>query len=168
MKIDFIIISIILVITCFLPFILFPLIANSEEKSLKKRFKEEVQKLGLNISYELHWNTNRIGIDILKKQFLFVQKTEIGFDIRQVDLTKVHDITILQQNHIFKLQGRPEEVLTRIDLEFYVVNFPAPMVVTLFDHDQNYNQDFELKNAQQLVMELRKYLTIQPLLKHTA
>ncbi len=168
MKIDFIILSSILVIICFLPFILFPLIANKEDNCIKNRFKEEARKLGLNISYELQWNTNRAGIDILKRQFLFVQKPDMDFEIRQVDLNKVGDIKILTQTLKVKQQGKLVEILSRIELEFYTDNYLAPIAVTVFDHDLNYNQDFEIRNTQKLVAELQKYLSVQPVLKRTA
>ncbi|CAN5125907.1 hypothetical protein BH23BAC2_BH23BAC2_20810 [soil metagenome] len=64
MKIDFIIISGILVIISFLPFILFPILISKEGKKLKNKFKTEASRLGLNISYVLIWNSNRAGIDI--------------------------------------------------------------------------------------------------------
>lgn len=167
MKIDFIIISSILVIICFLPFILFPLLANKEEKSLKKRFNEEALKLGLNISYELCWNTNIAGLDILKRQFLLVQKPDMDFEIETVDLNKVRDIQLLTQTVRIKQRHELVEILSRIELEIYTDNL-APKVLTLFDHDLNYNQDFELKNAQILLAELKKYLSAQPVLKRTA
>lgn len=168
MKIDFIITSSILVLISFLPFILFPILANKEKKSFKNRFKEEALKLGLNISYELHWNTNIAGIDILKRQFLLVQKPDMDFAIINVDLNKVNDIKILTQTVRVKQQRLLVDILSRIELEFYTDNNLAPIIVTLFDHDLNYNQDFELKNAQKLVAELKKYLSAQPVLKRTA
>ncbi|SFG22159.1 MULTISPECIES: hypothetical protein [Salegentibacter] len=168
MKIDFIIISSILVIICFLPFIIFPLIANKEKKNIINRFKEEAQKLGLNISYELLWNNNLAGVDVEKRQFLFVQKTEMNFEIRLINLIKMGDIKIRPQTHTYKIQGKPEEILTRIDLEIYEQNSLDFQVITLFDHDLNYNQEFELNNAQKLALELRKYLSTQPYLRRTA
>ena len=167
MKIDFIIISSILVIICFLPFILFPLIGKKEEKSIKNRFKEEALRLGLNLSYELHWNTNRAGIDILKRQFLFVQKIDMDFEIKQVDLNKVSEIKMQTQTVKVKQHGQRVEILSRIELEFYGDNY-LPVIVKVFDHDLNYNQDFEIRNTQKLVAELQKYLIAQPVLKRTA
>ena len=107
MKLDFIIICSILVITCFLPFILFPYIGRKEEKKLKTKFKEEASRLGLNISYELYWNTNRAGIDILKRQFLLIQNPDTDFEIKHVDLNKVSQIRLISKNLTVKQQGIP-------------------------------------------------------------
>ncbi|MDT0689978.1 hypothetical protein RM549_09300 [Salegentibacter sp. F188] len=168
MKIDFILISSALAIICFLPFILLPLFESKEEKKLKNKFKEEALRLGLNISYELSWNTNLTGIDILKKQFLFVQKSDLGFRVNHVDLSNVSQIKMVTQTVNVKQQGKLEEILSRIELEFYNCNSLAPLIVTVFDHDLNYNQDYELKNAKDLVGELQKYLNALPVLKRTA
>jgi hypothetical protein len=168
MKIDFIIISCILVIICFLPFILFPYFGRKEEQSIKRKFREEALKLGLNIGFELHWNTNRTGIDVQKKQLLLVQKPDMDFEIKKVDLNKVSNIKMKTHFINVKQQGKQVEILSRIELEFHINNYLAPVVVTVFDHDRNYNQDFEIGNTQKLVAELQKYLSAQPVLKHTA
>jgi len=168
MKIDFIIISSLLAIICFLPFILLPLLGTHEEKSIQRKFKEEALRLGLNISFELHWNTNRAGIDILKRQFLFIQNPDKDFVIKKIDLTKVDQIKMITHYVKVKQNRIPVEILSRVELEFYEDHTLTPGIVTLFDHDLNYNQDFELQNAQKLVDELQKYLIDQPLLKRTA
>ena len=89
MKIDFIIVSGILVIISFLPFILLPFLTNTKKKNLRRKFKEEALRLSFNITFELIWNSNIAGIDILKKQFLFVQEPDSDFVIQHVDLNKV-------------------------------------------------------------------------------
>ncbi len=168
MKIDFIIISGILVIISFLPFILFPLLIIKGEKKFKRKFKEEASRLGLNISYELKWNNNRVGIDVLKRQFLLVQNFSTDFIIRQVDLNKVCQIKLVTNNTEFKLQDKLMQTLSRVDLEFFENNAAGFITVNLFDYELNYTQDLEIKNAQKLVAELQKYLSSQPVLKRTA
>lgn len=168
MKIDFIIISGILVIICFLPFILFPLLRSREEKSLQKKFKEEASALSLNMSFFLRWNSNLAGIDILKKHFLFIQKTENDFAIHHIDLNKVSQIKMTPYFVEIRAHKKIEEILSRIDLEFFESYSATPVMVTIFDKDLNYSQDLEIKNAQKLVTELQKYLKVQPVLKRSA
>lgn len=168
MKIDFFIISGVLVIICFLPFILFPIITRKEEKKLFNKFKEEASRLGLIMSFELFWNSNMAGIDILKKQFLLVQRPDKDFIIQHINLNKVNQIKMVPENVEVRQQKKKVEVLSRIDLEFYEIYSAAPVTVNLFDHDLCYSQDLEIKNAQKLVSELQKYLNLQPVLKRTA
>ncbi len=168
MKIDFIIVSGILVIISFLPFILLPLLMSTKKKNLQKKFKEETLRLNLNISYKLVWNSNIAGIDILKKQFLFVQEPDSNFVIHHVDLNKVMQIKTVSHYAEFNLQKKLVQTLSRVDLEFYENKPVGPLTINLFNYDLNYTEDFEIKNAEKLVAELQKYLNAQPILKRTA
>lgn len=168
MKIDLIIVSGLLVIISFMPFILLPLLKSKENRKLKNKFKEEALKLGFNISFELGWNTNLAGIDILKKQFLLVQNINNKFIIQQVNLNKVQHIKMVTENKELLNHKKRAESLSRVSLEFYENVMAAPHTVNLFDYDLTYSQDFEIKNVQILVSELHKYVAAQPVLKHTA
>lgn len=168
MKIDFMFISIILVIISFLPFILFPLLKHKEEKKLRSKFKEVATSLGLNMSFELAWNTNLAGIDILKREFLFVQYLNDQFLTHRVTLKKVQNIKLVVENKQVENQNKKNETLSRVTLEFYENNLAEPLSVTLFDSDQNFMQDFELKNSKALMVELEKYVSALPILKRTA
>lgn len=168
MKIDFIIISGILVIITFLPFILFPIHRSKEKKNLRRKFKEEALRLVLNISVQFNWNTNIAGIDILKREFLFVQKPDMDFVIQHVNLNKVSQIKLVSHNAEFRLKKKLIQSLSRVDLEFSENNTSGPVTVNLFDSESNYTQDLEIKNAEKLVAELQKYLNALPVLKRTA
>ena len=98
MKIDFIVISGILVIISFLPFILLPILGMKDHKHLLHSFKETAFTMGLNISYKLQWNTNIAGIDILKRQFLFIQKPENDLLISRVNLNEVNELKLVIHN----------------------------------------------------------------------
>lgn len=168
MKIDFIIISGIMVIISFLPFILFPILRSKEERKLKNKFKNTASALGFNLSYEISWNNNLAGIDILKRQFLLVQNINNEFSIQQVNLNKIQYIKLLIVNREVVQDKKRFESLSRVDLEFYENHLGEPVVLNLFNYELNYTQDLEIKNAQKLVSELQKYVVTQPILKHTA
>ena len=168
MKLDFIIVSGILVIICFLPFILSRIFANTKKKQLGRKFKEEALKLSYNITFKLLWNTNIAGIDILKRQFLFVQELENEFIINHIDLNKIGQIRLLPHYAKYSLHNKLVSTLSRLDLEFYENNTSGLLTVNLYNYDLNYTEDFELKNAENLVLELQKYLNAMPILKHTA
>ena len=168
MKIDFIIISGILVIISFLPFILLPILGMKDHKHLLHSFKETALTMGLNISYKLQWNTNIAGIDILKRQFLFIQKPENDLLISRVNLNEVNEVKLVIQNCEFKLQDKIMQTLSRIDLEFYTRNSNETVLVNIFDYDLNYTEDLEIKNAQKLLVKLQKYIIAKPVLRHSA
>lgn len=168
MKIDFIIIAGILLIITFLPFILFPLLGSKDENNLRRKFKEEALRLMLNISNELNWNANIAGVDIIKRQFLLVQKPDSDIIIQHVDLNKVSQIKLVSQYAELRQQEKLVQSLSRVDLEFSENSIAGAVTVNLFDSEINYTQDFEIKNAEKLVAELQKYLKAQPVLKRTA
>ncbi len=168
MKIDFIIISGILVFITFLPYFLFPLLRNKDDKNLRRKFNEEALRLVLNISYKLLWNTNIAGVDILKRQFLLVQKPDSDFIIQNIDLNKVSQIKLVSQYSELRQKRKLIQTLYRVNLEFSENNIGGAAIVNLFDSESNYTQDFEIKNAEKLVAELQKYLKAQPVLKRTA
>tara|TARA_R100001369_G_scaffold32700_1_gene57360 strand:+ start:3669 stop:4175 length:507 start_codon:yes stop_codon:yes gene_type:complete len=168
MKIDFIIVSGILVILCFIPFILLPFLVSTKRKNLRRKFKEEALSLSINITFKLIWNSNIAGIDILKKRFLFVQEPDSDFLIHHVDLTKISQVKILSHYEEYSSHNKPVKNLTRVDLEFYENNTAVPLTVNLFNYALNYTQDYEIKNAEKLVMELQKYSNAITILKHTA
>ncbi len=168
MKLDFVVVSAILVIISFLPFIMLPLLMSTKKKSLRKKFKDEALRLSLNISYKLTWNSNIAGIDILKKQFLFVQEPDSDFVIHHLNLNKISQIKIVSHYAEFDLQKKRVQTLSSVDLEFFENGISGPLTVNLFNYDLNYTEDFEIKNAEKLVIELKKYLNAQPVLKRTA
>lgn len=168
MKIDLIIISGILVILSFLPFILLPLLKNREEKKLKNKFTEEAAACGFNISFKLSWNSNLAGIDILQRQFLFVQNINKELKSYLVNLTKVQHINLVTENRNTGENIKSNHSLSRVVMEFYEYPSAEPIRIVLFDYDLHYNQDLEIKNARTLMSELQKYVHTQPILKHTA
>ena len=168
MKIDFIVISSVLVFISFLPFILLPILGAKDKKNLFKSFKETSLKLGINSSYILQWNANIASIDILKKQFLFVQRPENEIITHHVNLTQVKEVKMTINTAEYKLQKKVMQSLSRVDLEFFNHNSKKPVIVNVFDNNLNYTEDLEIKNAQKLLVELQKYINAQPLLRHTA
>jgi hypothetical protein len=168
MKIDFIIISGILVIISFLPFILFPILRSKEEKKIKNKFIEETSSRGLNISYKLAWSNNLAGIDILKRVFVLTQWLNEKFIVQYVDLNKIHTIKIIVENRQVERDKKSTEELSHIFLVFFQSNSDEPVMVALFDYDLNFTQDYEFKNAQKLLTELQKYAGALPVLKRTA
>ena len=168
MKIDFIIISGILVIISFLPFILMPILGMKNQKNLTRTFREESLKLGLNSSFKLQWNTNIAGIDIMNKHFLLIQRLDNDLKIKHIDLNQVNDVKLVTKTCEFKVKEKFRQTLSQVDLAFYQPNSEVPVTVNLFDYDLNYTEDLEIKNSQKLLVELQKYVTSVPVLKHTA
>lgn len=167
MKIDLVIISAILVMLVFLPFVLIPLIQSRGNKSLQKKFKEEVSKLNLTTDIIETWNQNMLGIDSAQKKLLFVQKLEEEFIMEFIDLS------LVKQADINFLNSRPighhkNEELKKVILDLSLYNAEDKKSIVLYDNDLNYNQDLEVMNAEKVKGHIQKLILSRPVLKRTA
>lgn len=167
MKIDFIVISLILVMLVFLPFILLPLIHNSDRKKLQKKSREESSKHGLALDQKENWSKNFIGIDSAQKKMLWIQKLENELITDLVNLSEVRStklkITEIEKNK----DGKTEKILERIDLEFLLLN-DEKKIIKFFDCDLIFCQDLEVMHAKKWNELIQKNLGLQIKLKKSA
>ncbi len=168
MKIDLIVISALLVILVILPFVLIPYLQNGGNKKLQKKFREQATWFNLNPDITQQWNLNLAGIDSVQKKFLLVQNLDHGFVVDFVDLQKIKSSKVVITYLPMLVNGKKEEVLQRIDLEFSHRFNEEKQLVNVYDYDLNYTQDLEVKNANSLQETIQKFLISQPVLKRTA
>lgn len=168
MKIDLIVISALLVILVILPFVLIPYLQNGGNKKLHKKFREQATWFNLNPDITQQWNLNLAGIDSVQKKFLLVQNLDHGFVVDFVDLQKIKSSKVVITYLPMLVNGKKEEVLQRIDLEFSHRFNEEKQLVNVYDYDLNYTQDLEVKNANSLQETIQKFLVSQPVLKRTA
>lgn len=81
---------------------------------------------------------------------------------------RVYQIQMIIENSEVSQKEKRVETLSKVNLEFHENNSQEVKTVNLFDYEQNYYQDFEVKNAQKLVTEMKKYLTAHGKLDRTA
>ncbi len=167
MKIDFIVTSLILVMLVFLPFILLPLIQNRDKKKLQKKSVDESSKYGLNLDLKESWSMNFIGIDSAQRKLLWIQKLETEILTEFIDLSKVRSSKLIISEIDKKINGKPEKVLERIDLEFLFFD-EEKKVVNFFDYDLFFNQNMEILHAEKWNGLIQKQLIQQKYLKKSA
>lgn len=167
MKIDFIIISLILVLLVFLPFFLLPLIKNSDRKRLEKKSKEESSRYGLNLDLVETWSMNFIAIDSVQKKMLWIQKLENEYITECIDLSTVKATKLVISETDKKISGKTEKVLQRIDLEFRFFNEEVKNI-NFFDYDLFVNQDLEVLHAEKWNGLIQKQLSPQKYFKRSA
>lgn len=168
MKIDLILVSTILVVLIFLPFVLMPLLRNSDRKKLNKKFREEEKNHKLNTQLKENWNQNYIGLDLTEKKLLFVQKSEEDFVVEFIDLKLVNACKPFIEEINIQKDGKTESVLRRVNLEFSFKNSEIKKSINLFDYDLHFTQDLEVKHAGKWANLINQQLSIQSVLKRTA
>ncbi len=168
MKIDFIVISVLLVTLVILPFVLLPLIQNGGSKKLQKKFREEASRLNLNIDIKESWNQNIFGIDSVQRKMIFVNSSEEIVQIHTIDLNRVKQSSVAVTTTPANKGGKKEEHLQRIDLEFLLSSPEEKKILSLYHYDINFTQDLELKNAEKCNSQIQNILITQPYFKRTA
>lgn len=168
MNIELIVISVILVALVFLPFILIPLVQNRGNNNLKKKFKDEADRLGLNIDIKELWNCNFIGIDSAQKKLLFVQKIDEAYVLENIDLSTVSQSRVIVAEIEKKVDKKEITELQRVDLEFTISATQQKKLINLYDSDINFIQDLEVKHAENWNNQISQFINSRPVLKKTA
>ena len=167
MKIDIIFVHFAVVAAVSIPYILFVLAAAMERKRLRLAFEKEAQQHNLNPEQVDKWNSNIIGIDKTRQKVLLVQRRRADLFVQVIDLRNVKSSVLLHELRSMKIDGENENVLQRIDVELSLYN-GEKQVVTLFDSDMTYSQDYEMKNAEKWNKILNAALGMRPLLHSAA
>ena len=168
MKLDFMLVTAILVVLIFLPFVLLPLLKNGDRKKLTKKFREEEKNHNLNMQLKENWSQNYIGMDLTEKKLLFVQKAEEDFVVEIIDLKLFNAcVTIIEVLEVQK-EGKTERLLRRVILEFSLKNAGLKKSINLFDYDLHFNQDLEKSHAMKWADLISQQLSKQSVLKQTA
>lgn len=156
-----------MVLLVFLPFYLLPILQHRGNKKNSQVFKNESAKLKLSLDVKESWNLNLIGIDSAAQKLLVVQTHE-EIKVYHYDLKEVkHTDLVISTNPVVK-NGKTENILGRIDIEFSFYTREQKEHLTLYDYDLNTYQDYEVKNAEKLHKKLQQLILAHPVIKRTA
>lgn len=167
MKTELIIISVAMVLLVFLPFYLLPILQLRGNKKSSQLFKKEVAKYKLNLDIKESWNLNTIGIDSAAQKLLVFQAQE-EVKMHYYDLKEVKHSELMVFTIPVVKNGKAENVLQRIDIEFTFYTKNEKEVLSLYDYDLNTYQDFEVKNAEKLHKNIQQLILSHPVIKRTA
>lgn len=167
MKIELIIISVVMVLLVFLPFYLLPLLQMRGNKKISQLFKKEAARHNLKFDIKDSWNLNITGIDSAAQKLLIVQNYE-EVRIHHFDLKEVKHTELLVSNVPVVKNGKTENILERVDIEFSFYTKEEKEILNLYDYDLNTYQDFEVKNAEKLHKQLQQMVMAHPVIKRTA
>lgn len=167
MKLDILIVDAALVAAVFLPYFLFILIGQREERKIKNKFSQEAKKHQLQFDEKEKWNNNIIGLDRSKLKVLFVQKRKAGLVAEIFDLRDVRSCEILKVVRTMKIELRTEDILERLDLKLLLHN-GNEQLVNLYNCEETYAQDFELKHSEKWNSIITSCIILRPKLTSAA
>lgn len=167
MKLDILIVDIALLALIFSPYFLIIFLNRAEGKSLKKRFLNQASLYNLKIVECDTWNSNIIGLDKGKAKILFVQKRKTGFVTEIIDLKQVRTSCILQNTQSVKINKHVSNILQKIDLQLVLHN-GSLQNINLYNCEETYSQDYEIKNAERWNRIINESLTHSPTVNSAA
>lgn len=167
MKLDILIVDFILVATVALPYLLFILLGQKEEVKLKNKFSEEAKKHELHLDEKDNWNNNIIGLDKEKAKVLLLQKRKTGIVTELIDLKQVRACSILEEIQTVKINKRTENILQKLDLQLSLHN-GSFQIVNLYNCEETYSQDYELKHAERWNRTINACLVYRPTVNSAA
>lgn len=163
MKLDIIIVDLLVVALVLVPCAIFIWAGLKDAQGLKRKFLEEVKKYNLHPDQIGTWNLNMAGLDTVSRSFLLVQDYAGKFEISYINLQKVGKSSIVKSYKTIKIREEKEEVLQRIDLEL-LLHSGEIQLVNLYDSNKTYQQDYEVKNAENWNLLINSCLSSRPVL----
>ncbi|NKI25429.1 hypothetical protein HCG49_02505 [Arenibacter sp. 6A1] len=149
MNTSLLLISGILVLCTFLPFLLFNKAGKSDIKIMSKQFKQVAEEANLKLDVKENWGNSMIGIDKVQNKLVF-SKIKDGVPLTQ--LISIHEIDkceIITKTKLKRINSKRESVLEELYLE---LSFKAQdknnVVLGFYDNQDIYGEDFEVKRAQ--------------------
>lgn len=152
----------------FVPYFLLIYIGQREYRKIDNLFKKEAKKNDLKIEVKDRWNLNAIGIDSRQQKLLFVQRRNEEFFVQLVNLSNIKESKIFQYSKSININGVNELVLQKIDLELVPFNSDEKTIISLFDSDLTFDQDFEMKHAEKWNRLINSTLSVNPITRKVA
>ena len=146
MKISLIIISALLVLSAFLPFILFIYNGTKNTVSIKKQANDLIKNNGISYSQKEVWRKNFIGISSDNKAL-----TSIKFSAKDPCILRDINLNEVKQCNIIKNYNNANKslFLKSLDLELvYKSSAKLNIVIKFFNIDDDLSEDFEMQRIE--------------------
>lgn len=147
MKTSLIIISVLLVLCVFLPFIIFIYNGTKNTSSIKKQAKLLIQNNGITYAHKEIWRKNFIGISNDNKIITYIKFNSDKSNI----IDNINSNDIKQCNIIKNYNNGANKVpyLKSLGLEFIYKSSTSPnLIITFFNVDDDLSEDFELQRIE--------------------
>jgi len=149
MNTSLLLISGILVLCTFLPFLLFNKAGKSDIKIMSKQFKQVAEEANLKLDVKENWGNSMIGIDKVQNKLVF-SKIKDGVPLTQlISINEIDKCEIITKTKLKRINSKRESVLEELYLE---LSFKAQdknnVVLGFYDNQDIYGEDFEVKRAQ--------------------
>jgi hypothetical protein len=163
MKISLIIISTLLVLSVFLPFLLFVLNGTKNTSNTKKKINSLIKDNGIIYGLKDIWRKKFIGISTDNKIVTFIH-----FNLNDPIITTIN-LTDVNQCLIIKNHGKDRDKVIRLknlSLEFIFKSLAkSNLIVNFFNIDDDLSEDFELQRIEKWQKTISNALTKKSVVK---
>ncbi len=130
------------------PYFAFIYIGHKQYNEVGKRFQQETKKHGLHIDEYERWNRNALGIDYKQQKLLLVVKRDEIMLAEVISLANIKECVVVPCTHPVKTGTKKTEELDKIFLELTPFEGTDRILVSLFDSEYTFEQDYEMKHAE--------------------
>lgn len=145
------------VLIVIVPFGWFILAEKSAISKKKKSFQNMAEKQNLKLSVVEYWNNHCLGYDDQENVLLHNNLNTPDNEFEKIELDDVRKCTINKINKDYKTGDRHYSEMVRLDLEFVFVSNRPPVVITLYNNDDNFTQNQELARAEKWLALVNKH-----------
>lgn len=147
MKISIVLLSTLLVLCVFLPFLLFKYKGSKNNSTIKKQVDTLLKNSGIVYSVQDFWRKNFIAISADSKLITYMQLNASGANTTtDINLTDVKACNIIKN---YNNAGNKSVSLKSLALEFVYKSSNKPnFVISFFDIDEDLTEDFELQRIE--------------------
>lgn len=152
-----IIIAVVSIVICSLPFVMVKINKGKREGELLSEIKKNSKNESIHLSkYELLSNFI-IGIDETSNHFYFLRKKEDSNHFLEIDLNKYAKCEMQQSNHTEGENNSVQSVIDQLALKFHPANASEKMILLeLYNRSDNQNLSGEFQLAQEWTLFLNK------------
>ncbi|APG60642.1 hypothetical protein [Christiangramia salexigens] len=166
MKLNMIAVSITVLLSVLIPYLLLLYYGKYDSRKLKKTFKLEARINALTFSKKEHWDLNYLGLDSIQEKLLFIQMIDKKPIVKLLDFKNLKSVDL--ETIEMKTPGKHSRVfLEEVNIHFKYRNEPD-LMIQLFNRSRDYFESNEVQRAQSWVNEFKILLNNTAKIKKAA
>lgn len=141
------------------PFAWFVLAERSAKSEKKKAFEAIANAQNMKFTLKEIWNNSCIGYDEDKNSLLYINLNKPEAEFQKIMLDEVRRCVINKTSKDYKNGDKHYSEISRLDLEFTFVSNTNPVVITLYNTEDDFSQNQELARAEKWlgIIDKHKY-----------
>jgi hypothetical protein len=154
-SINFVMLFVTLIVV--VPFAWFILAERNGKSKKKKAFEDAAKANNIKFSLKEIWNNTCLGFDQSENTLLYIKINKAETKIQKIELEDVRKCVIHKISKDYKNGDKHYSELSLLDLEFSFVSNAIPVVVTIYNAEDNFSQNQEVARAEKWMSLIDKH-----------